>query len=241
MISFLFKSDNKLKVAPIYLIALGVILIIAIFSFLGKGDSEGDISVNESSSWFNKETLVEKDSFNIEQYKIDENPESAESRNALEKMKHEMEGESLNSSPKEHRFTEAEFNTKEYGRRDPMKEISGESIGKSTNKIDLNYRAQNESIDYYRGVAIEDIVIDSITVNELGDNKARADIFVQGNLINNLKAGDYLVEVYYIKEVNAKKKTVTLVFDNEEITIGGSHIVVDKNTPKKGENINYKK
>lgn len=114
-------------------------------------------------------------------------------------------------------FNAEKVEIKNVGRRDPMRTIVGKNVG----TLDLN-RAdydpadlKDESKNYFGGISIEEIVLDYISVDELGDSKARADFIINGSYIPNLQAGDYLLELYYVRKIDTVKKEVQLVHQDK--------------------------
>lgn len=239
VLSFLFTRNPKIGgTAPIYLVVLGLVIIFALYYFLvmNKEDSVPKNNTNETStsseeeeSFFSKlafwkndeeatpEQITEADkSFTPHNIptnvlEIDENLISEKEEPVVE----EMEGENKDSILND--FKAEDVQIKNVGRRDPMRTIVGENVG----TLDLNradYDAadlKDESLNYFGGVSIEEIVLDYISVDELGDSKARADFIINGSYVPNLEVGDYLLELYYIKEIDTVKKEVYLVFQDK--------------------------
>lgn len=247
-ISFLFTRHPKIGgTAPIYLVVLGVVVIFALYYFLVMNKDESTPTTSSQSevssdsneeSFFSKLAFWKKDDENsspeqiteadrsftphqipADVLEVDENLISEKEEPVFE----EVEGKEENIFDD---FKAEEVQIKDVGRRDPMRTIVGENVG----TLDLNradYEAadlKDESLNYFGGVSIEEIVLDYISVDELGDSKARADFIINGSYVPNLEVGDYLLELYYVKKIDTVKKEVHLSFQDKIFVLSEENV-----------------
>lgn len=123
-------------------------------------------------------------------------------------------------------FQVSKIDTSNSGRRDPMKNIVGDKTGTYDESRFSNLPAdlKDESVDYFKGIGVEDIILDYVSTDELGDNKKRADFIIDGSYIPNLEEGDYLLEIYYVSKIDVDKKTATIQFANKAYVLGAKNI-----------------
>lgn len=245
IIPFLFKKNDRLGgTAPIYIVVLLVTIIYAGIYFLGPDDSvenneEENVPMEENSTSGEEKgffaNLIDKIPFIGEKEEvveeIDTTPQKVIAQEAtidptLLEVEEEIieEKEPIIERPTDFGMEQVQVET--VGRRDPMRKVVGENVGTydATRQDNSPADLKDESKNYFGGSTVDDIVLDYVSVDELGDSKIRGDFIVNGSYIPNLEVGDYLLELYYVKGFNAKKKTVTLQFQDKEYILGEQNI-----------------
>lgn len=123
------------------------------------------------------------------------------------------------------RFEMTKVGTENMGRRDPMKPLFGQDVGSyDENKIELTpYDMRDESKNYYQGMGIHDLILDSVENHE--DGLPTATFITMGGVLEDVPVGQYVSGIYYLKEVNPKYNYVTIIFKGKEYKLNGQHLI----------------
>lgn len=251
-IALLFKRNEKLGAAPILFVGLGLLIIFALLYFFVLNKEDGNLvsdapadsaEVSEAAdeTFFGKIKgifgFAEEEALVEEEIIVPQTPSIPESALTLdEELIKEEEDEEEIIIEEDLDFKLEEVEIENVGRRDPMKAIVGANVGTfDKERIDEKPAdLKDESKNYFGGIAIDDIILDNISSDELGDNKLRGDFIVNGSLIPNLEVGDYLLELYYVKEFNSKENYVIIQYKDDTYKLTPQNIVSGKANSNSG-------
>lgn len=229
-LSKLFKTpDSKLGVSPFMLILLAVTIIGAgIYFFMSNRDDTAVAPpvAEEGTSFIDKikETLSfggdETTPVESNEPSLRPLPNIPPDSLQLDPTLAEEEVVEENTD-----FAMEEIDIEYVGRRDPMRSIVGEDVGTFDDKRinDEPSDLKDESKNYFGGMTVDDIVFDSIAIGE--DDKLRGTFIVNGSVFNKLEEGDYLAEIYYVKEFNSKENYVIIQYQSNTYKLKAQNIL----------------
>lgn len=221
---FLFKQpSNPMYPRPILIIVLVLLLIMLPFT-LNKNKDNYDVkianNINTSSKYKNNSN-ENKYNTNNEQITNTQNKDIDIPKDLFDLNKEEIIEKIKLENKKEIKKQIELYNIQ---RMDPMRPIVGSNNGKY-NKNYLDNRSsdlRNETLGYFGGIGCENIVLNNIyKIN----GELNVSFYSAGTYIKNLKVGDYLYGIYYIKDINEKEKTVTLDYTGNFCTLKSQQII----------------
>lgn len=249
-LDFLLKRNEKLGVAPIMLVFLGLVIVFAALYFLVFNKTEDDLVVDDTAGTeetadaekgffgkilgiFSSEEIANEPDLTVpsppivseDSLILDEELLKAADKDIAEEGLIEIEYDD---------FQLNEVDTESVGRRDPMRSLVGENVG-SFDKDRINNDAadmKDESQNYFGGVTIDDILLNEIKIDEIG--RLRGEFIINGSLVPNLEVGDYLLELYYIKEFNLNGNYVTMQYKEDTYKLSTKNISGGKTYPSEG-------
>lgn len=224
-IGLLFKRNEKLGAAPILFVFLGLLIVFALFYFLVLNKEKDVVTPPTVEETTEEVSLMDKIKGLFGS--SDENPEANTGSEVALPTIPTIPPEALTLDEelvKEEEViialkTEFELNEveiKDVGRRDPMRKIVGDNVG-TFDKERINDKAadvKDESLNYFGGVTIDDIILNKIILDP-EDDKLKGDFIINGSMVKNLEVGDYLLELYYVKEFNSKGNYVILQYKDD--------------------------
>lgn len=226
----LFKQpDDPKKPRPIFIIGLGLVLVVFLLNMFLNKEEDASAPVVDAP----KASIVDwvKDTIGLSSSpdemateteptlpSIPNIPESALSVDqALIEGSQKVESND---------FKMVEVTVQNEGRRDPMKSLEGENVGTFDKKRidDKPSDTLDESKDYFGGIAIDDIIFDSMK-ESTEDNKVRGRFIIHGSIYEDLTVGDFLAELYYVKTYNQKNDYVVLQYQDKTFRLNAQNIL----------------
>lgn len=226
----LFKQpEDPKKPRPIFIIGLVVVLLAFGFNMLGKKGEESTVPDSEPSI-----SLIDKVKgvFGAGPDEVEPLPNNEvvlPNIPVIPESSLTVDQALIDSSKvvEQEDFKMIEVTAKNEGRRDPMKSLEGENVGSFDKKRieDKPSDLLDESKDYFGGIAIDDIIFDSM--QEGDDDKVRGTFIVHGSIHEELTVGDYLAEMYYVKTYNQVNNYVVLQYQDKTFKLKAQNILKD--------------
>lgn len=249
-IGFLFKRNEKLGAAPILFVFLGLLIVFALLYFFVFSKGEDDLVVDPPA----EETEAAEEGFFSKIFGIFSPEEEVVAEETLtvptapqipedaltldEELLKEAEEEIEEDLAAEVEIADFELNEVEVGsvgRRDPMRSLVGDNVG-SFDKTRIDNDAadiKNEAKNYFGGVAVDDILLNEIkTVQPSG--KLQGEFIINGSLVPHLEVGDYLLELYYIKEFNSSGNYVIIQYKEDTYKLSAKNLSNGKSYSSEG-------
>lgn len=249
-IGFLFKRNEKLGAAPILFVFLGLLIVFALLYFFVFSKGDDDIVVDPPAAteeadegFFAKIFGIfssEEESLAVEDALTIPNPPQIPpdalelDEELLKEVEEEVAEEDLAAEVELVDFKLNEVEIGSVGRRDPMRSLVGENVG-SFDKTRIDNDAadiKDESKNYFGGVAIDDILLNEIKTDAMGE--LRGEFIINGSLVPNLEVGDYLLELYYIKEFNLNGNYVIIQYKEDTYKLSAKNLSNGKSSSSEG-------